>query len=594
GSLSDYERRIGLSQEITPAQRERDRLDLNRRSELAGPLIDQLSPDDVQRRTMERQLAVLKPLTETADGLAALGERAGAAKEAVAQISTALANFQTPAERMRQDNELSVRSIEAYSFEQRTSIAAEQARVTTLRQTHDETLAAIAAEGARNAALAESSRRLDDMAREAQDRAQLRGLSPLQAGLAEVDIRYGRLAEQSAPQDAGRIAELRQQERLNVLAQSATQTMDQIRPDLAQRRQLEDARDAIRAMLSDKDGLAALGDRADEAREAFDKLGVAIGLLRSPLERVTEANALAIRSVEAETVGQRAQIAAEQAFRAEMDTSKDRLAAVTAAEGARNVVLLESARAMREQAKQATRRADLAGLGPYERAVREAQLTLQDDLKRANAAPGAGADLSIYDRSIVVPFDRAGSAATRLADAMTGAAARIEAASGQGAPAAATGGSNVVPFFARADSGAGNDFYSAIMRAEGTARFGDPYNTSLGYRASPKPLTQMTLRESLDWGEEIARQEMARTGLSRGEVSSAKGAFQIVNATQRDAMRALGLGDNDLFSAANQNRMADWIMRTQGIGAWTGFRTHPADAAVARSSFGGSAAATAS
>lgn len=558
GSLSDYERRIGLSQEITPAQRERDRIDLNRRSELAGPLIDQLSPDDVQRRTMERQLAVLKPLTETADGLAALGERAGAAKEAVAQISTALANFQTPAERMRQDNELAVQSIGAYSFEQRAAVAAEQARVATLRQTNDKMLAAIASEGARNAALAESSRRLDDMAREAQDRAQLRGLSPLQAGLAEVDIRYGRLAEQSAPQDAGRVDALRQQERLNVLAQSATQTMDQIRPDLAQRRQLEDARDAIRAMLSDKDGLAALGDRADEAREAFDKLGVAIGLLRSPLERVTEANALAIRSAEAETAGQRAQIAAEQAFRAELQSSHDRLAAVTAAEGARNVVLLESARAMRDEAKDARHRADIAGLNPYQRMLRETEYQYQRDLKRADASPGSGADMSVFDRSVVVPFDRAGGAASRLADALMTSADRIGRIVSLPEQKAAT--QSPTPFFAQS----GGDFYRSIMRAEGTDKFGDPYNTSLGYMRSPKPLVEMTMAESLAWGDQVRR--------AQGLNSSAKGAFQITNTTQRDAMRALGLGANDLFSAENQNRMADWIFKTQGIGAWEGFK----------------------
>jgi hypothetical protein len=395
--------------------------------------------------------------------------------------------------------------------------------------------------------------------------------------LAEVDIRYGRLREQNAPQDAGRIDALRQQERLNVLAQSATQTMDQIRPDLAQRRQLEDARDAIRAMLSDKDGLAALGDRANEAREAFDKLGVAIGLLRSPLERVTEANMLAMRSAEAETIGQKAQIAAEQAFRAEMETSKDRLAAVTAAEGARNVVLLESARAMREQAKQATRRAELAGLDPYQRAIKEAQLTLQDDLKRANRAGGAGSDLSIYDRSVVVPFDRAGNAATRLADAMDSAAARIGASGAQGSSAPPAAAGNVVPFFARS----GGDFYRSIMRAEGTDKFGDPYNTSLGYMRSPKPLVDMTMAESLAWGDQVRR--------AQGLNSSAKGAFQITNTTQRDAMRALGLGGNDMFSAENQNRMADWIMRTQGIGAWEGFKSHPAEAASAQSSFGGQA-----
>jgi hypothetical protein len=327
-----------------------------------------------------------------------------------------------------------------------------------------------------------------------------------------------------------------------------------------------------------------LGVTGDMARQALDRMRVGLELLQSPLQRVTEANALAIRSAEAETAGQRAQIAAEQAFRAELQSSHDRLAAVTAAEGARNVVLLESARAMREQAKQAERRAELAGLGPYERAIRQAQFTLQDNLKKADTAPGAGADMSVFDRSIVVPFDRAGSAATRLADTLTSATDRIGRLVSLPEQKAST--TAATPFFARGGVGSGNDFYSSIMRAEGTARFGNPYDVSLGYRASPKPLTQMTMAESLAWGEEIARQEMARTGLPRNRVSSAKGAFQVVNSTQRDAMRALGLGQNDLFSVENQNRMADWIFKTQGIGAWEGFKRSPADASAARAAGG--------
>lgn len=120
-----------------------------------------------------------------------------------------------------------------------------------------------------------------------------------------------------------------------------------------------------------------------------------------------------------------------------------------------------------------------------------------------------------------------------------------------------------------------NEFYDAIISSEGTGRDGDPYNTSLGYRKSPKPLTQMTMKESLAWGEEIARQEMARTGKSRAQTSSAKGAFQIVNQTQIAAMKALNIGENELFSQENQKKMASWIAHTQGLGAWEGLKIHP-------------------
>ena len=120
--------------------------------------------------------------------------------------------------------------------------------------------------------------------------------------------------------------------------------------------------------------------------------------------------------------------------------------------------------------------------------------------------------------------------------------------------------------------------YDAIIAAEGTARYNDPYNTSLGYEKSPKPLTSMTMKESLEWGDYIRKQ--TPTGIKYN--SSAKGAFQIVNTTQEDAMKALGIGDDELFDEENQKRMAAWIWTTQGWRAWEGLKKHPEILASAR------------
>jgi len=119
-----------------------------------------------------------------------------------------------------------------------------------------------------------------------------------------------------------------------------------------------------------------------------------------------------------------------------------------------------------------------------------------------------------------------------------------------------------------------NDFYRSIIEAEGTAKHGNPYETSLGYMKSPKPLTQMTMDESLAWGEQVKA--------SQGMNSSAKGAFQIVNTTQREAMAALGMKGSDLFNEENQKKMASWIAHKQGLGAWEGFKSHPEQLRVAQ------------
>lgn len=119
-----------------------------------------------------------------------------------------------------------------------------------------------------------------------------------------------------------------------------------------------------------------------------------------------------------------------------------------------------------------------------------------------------------------------------------------------------------------------NEFFNSIIKAEGTDKQGDPYNTSLGYMKSPKPLTEMTMDESLAWGEQVRK--------TQGLNSSAKGAFQIVNSTQRDAMKALGLSGSDKFNEENQKKMASWIARNQGLGAWEGFKVHPEQRSIAQ------------
>jgi hypothetical protein len=123
-----------------------------------------------------------------------------------------------------------------------------------------------------------------------------------------------------------------------------------------------------------------------------------------------------------------------------------------------------------------------------------------------------------------------------------------------------------VKSFIASNQRGGNDFFNSIIKAEGTAKHGDPYETSLGYMKSPKPLTEMTMAESLTWGDQVRA--------SQGLNSSAKGAFQIVNTTQRSAMNALGIGMNEKFSPENQRRMAAWIAQQQGLGAWEGLKIH--------------------
>lgn len=126
-----------------------------------------------------------------------------------------------------------------------------------------------------------------------------------------------------------------------------------------------------------------------------------------------------------------------------------------------------------------------------------------------------------------------------------------------------------------------NAFFDSIIKAEGTGvKGGNPYDTSLGYTKSSKPLTQMTLDESLEWGDYIRH----NTEIGQRTNSSAKGAFQIVNTTQREAMKALGLKGSEPFNEENQRKMAAWIAQKQGLNAWEGFKSHPEQRNIASQS----------
>lgn len=145
-----------------------------------------------------------------------------------------------------------------------------------------------------------------------------------------------------------------------------------------------------------------------------------------------------------------------------------------------------------------------------------------------------------------------------------------------GAGLVASGGGRTVPRGAFGPgTGAGNSWYEAIMRAEGTAGK-DPYNVVLGngrYGLPSKPLTDMSLAEAYQFGRSVR----ARHGSS-----SAIGAFQIVGQTMKNFMGEAGLGWNDKFSPENQRKLAAVIRRHQGFGAWEGFKVHPGELRNAR------------
>lgn len=124
-----------------------------------------------------------------------------------------------------------------------------------------------------------------------------------------------------------------------------------------------------------------------------------------------------------------------------------------------------------------------------------------------------------------------------------------------------------------ANSAASAAMLDAIASTE-SGRAG--YDAVLGngkYGTPSKPITQMSLDEAFAFGRQIR----ARHGSS-----SALGRYQIVGSTMRAAQRAMNIPGNATFDQAMQDRMARWIARNQGLGAWEGLKGNPAAMARAR------------
>ena len=91
-------------------------------------------------------------------------------------------------------------------------------------------------------------------------------------------------------------------------------------------------------------------------------------------------------------------------------------------------------------------------------------------------------------------------------------------------------------------TGAGIGLTALLTSAEGTAGESG-YNTVVGYQKTPKPLTEMTLKEVDDW--------QSHSKISGG----AAGKYQIIRSTLRDAKSSMNLSDSDKFDKNLQDRI---------------------------------------
>lgn len=106
---------------------------------------------------------------------------------------------------------------------------------------------------------------------------------------------------------------------------------------------------------------------------------------------------------------------------------------------------------------------------------------------------------------------------------------------------------------------------------------GGDYNALFGFsnrdggRFSNVRLTDMTIDQALNFANPSGEYGQHVKG-QIGRVATPMGAYQVVGTTLKAAKAALGLTGNERMTPELQDRIGQWILQTQGTGAWEGYK----------------------
>tara|TARA_Y100000992_G_scaffold183437_1_gene123913 strand:- start:153 stop:1673 length:1521 start_codon:yes stop_codon:yes gene_type:complete len=107
---------------------------------------------------------------------------------------------------------------------------------------------------------------------------------------------------------------------------------------------------------------------------------------------------------------------------------------------------------------------------------------------------------------------------------------------------------------------------------------GGDYDALFGFQNRPDglfsdiKLTDMTLDQVLKFADPRGEYASYVKENNKGTISTPMGAYQIVGRTLRDAKNALGLSGDTKFTKETQDKIAKYILKTQGTDAWKGYK----------------------
>lgn len=119
--------------------------------------------------------------------------------------------------------------------------------------------------------------------------------------------------------------------------------------------------------------------------------------------------------------------------------------------------------------------------------------------------------------------------------------------------------------------------WSRIQQGIFAGESGGDYGALFGYQNRPNgrfsgvDLTKMTVDQALDFANPSGPYGQYVKG-QVGRVATPMGAYQIVGTTLRAAKEGLGLRGDEVLTPAMQDKLGQWIYKTQGTGAWEGYK----------------------
>jgi hypothetical protein len=128
--------------------------------------------------------------------------------------------------------------------------------------------------------------------------------------------------------------------------------------------------------------------------------------------------------------------------------------------------------------------------------------------------------------------------------------------------------------------------WSRIQQGIFKGESGGDYGALFGYQNRPGgkfadiDLTKMTIDEALEFANPSGNYGQFVKG-QVGRVATPMGAYQVVGSTLRDAKKGLGFSGQETMSPEVQDIIGKWIYKTQGTGAWEGYKPLGEDQAIA-------------